>query len=211
MNVVRRFLIFLFALSLFCGPSKLEKTEEERKEVPSLSEKMEGETKATEKIAKKTYLLITVRGFGKIKIELFPEIAPKNVGNVTKLAKEGFYNGLTFHRVVPNFVIQGGDPKGDVTGGPGYEVEAEISNLKHKRGTVAMARRGDVVNPERKSSGSQFYVCLTDLPQLDDAYTIIGQVVEGMEVVDKIARVERNERDKPLKPVVMEKVEVIEE
>jgi cyclophilin family peptidyl-prolyl cis-trans isomerase len=189
-------------LLLFCGPK-------EKPATPPPAEK--GETKAAPEVTKKTYLLITVKDFGEIKIELFPDIAPKNVANIVKLAKEGFYNGLTFHRVVPDFVIQGGDPKGDGTGGPGYEVDAEISNRKHKRGTVAMARRPDMVNPERKSSGSQFYICLRDLPHLDNAYTIIGQVVQGMDVVDKIARVERGPQDKPVKPVVMENVRVVEE
>jgi len=185
---------FSLLLFLFCGPKKTEKVEMK-----------------TEKPSTKTYLLITVKDFGPIKIELFPDIASKNVANIVKLTKEGFYNGLTFHRVVPGFVIQGGDPKGDGTGGPGYEIDAEISNLQHKRGTVAMARRGDMVNPERKSSGSQFYICLDNLPHLDNQYTIIGQVREGMELVDKIATVERDARDKPLKPVIMEKVVVIEE
>ncbi|MEO0116218.1 MAG: peptidylprolyl isomerase [candidate division WOR-3 bacterium] len=198
-----KILILFLCLFLFCGPKKTERLETKREE--------KTETEATKKVERKTYLLIAVKDFGEIKIELFPHIAPKNCANIIKLAKEGFYNGLTFHRVVPDFVIQGGDPKGDGTGGPGYEVEAEISNLKHKRGTVAMARRGDMVNPERKSSGSQFYICLRDLPSLDNAYTIIGQVVEGMEIVDKIAQVERDPRDKPIKPVVMEKVTVIEE
>lgn len=215
MNAIRIIIGLLFSILLFCGPKKTEmvekKPEASRPEAKSQEEKIETETKATEKKEKKTYLLITVKDFGEIKIELFPHIAPQNCANIVKLAKEGFYDGLTFHRIVPNFVIQGGDPKGDGTGGPGYEVPAEISNLKHKRGTVAMARRGDMVNPERKSSGSQFYICLTDLPNLDNAYTIIGQVVEGMAVVDEIAKVERGPQDKPIKPVVMAKVRVGEE
>ncbi|MEO0102753.1 MAG: peptidylprolyl isomerase [candidate division WOR-3 bacterium] len=209
MSVIRIIITLFLTLLLFCGPKKTERVEKKPEE--SKGEKVETETKATEKKEGKSYLLITVKDFGDIKIELFPHIAPKNCANIVKLTKEGFYNGLTFHRIVPNFVIQGGDPKGDGTGGPGYEIDAEISNLKHKRGTVAMARRGDMVNPERKSSGSQFYICLQDLPSLDGAYTIIGQVVEGMAVVDEIAKVERGPQDKPIKPVVMEKVRVLEE
>lgn len=124
---------------------------------------------------------------GNIVVELYPAVAPKTVANFEKLSKDGFYNNLTFHRVEPGFVIQGGDPAGNGTGGPGYEIPAEISPTeKHLRGTIAMARTGDNVNPERKSSGSQFYICLNPAPFLDGQYTLFGGVVEGMDVVDKI-------------------------
>lgn len=124
---------------------------------------------------------------GVIVIELYPAVASKTVENFETLTKKGFYNGLTFHRVVPGFVVQGGDPKGDGSGGPGYDVPAEISPAeKHLRGSVATARLGDAVNPDRKSSGSQFYICLEPQPGLDGQYTIFGGVVEGMAVVDKI-------------------------
>ena len=124
---------------------------------------------------------------GVIVIEFYPAVAPKTVENFETLAKKGFYNGLTFHRVVPGFVVQGGDPKGDGSGGPGYDVPAEISPAeKHLRGSVATARLGDAVNPDRKSSGSQFYICLEPQPGLDGQYTVFGGVIEGMAVVDKI-------------------------
>jgi peptidyl-prolyl cis-trans isomerase B (cyclophilin B) len=124
---------------------------------------------------------------GVIVIEFYPAVAPKTVANFETLAKKGFYNGLTFHRVVPGFVVQGGDPKGDGSGGPGYDVPAEISPAeKHLRGSVATARLGDAVNPDRKSSGSQFYICLEPQPGLDGQYTVFGGVIEGMGVVDKI-------------------------
>jgi peptidyl-prolyl cis-trans isomerase B (cyclophilin B) len=124
---------------------------------------------------------------GNIVVELYPAVAPKTVANFEKLSKDGFYNGLTFHRVEPNFVVQGGDPQGTGMGGPGYEIPAEISPTeKHLRGTIAMARTSDQVNPERKSSGSQFYICLEPAPFLDGQYTIFGAVVEGMKVVDQI-------------------------
>ncbi len=124
---------------------------------------------------------------GPIVIELYPESAPKTVANFEKLSREGFYNGLTFHRVVPGFVVQGGDPKGNGTGGPGYTLPAEISATeKHLRGSVAMARLGDEVNPDRRSSGSQFYICLEPQPFLDGQYTVFGGVIKGMDVVDKI-------------------------
>lgn len=124
---------------------------------------------------------------GTFVIELYPKVAPKTVENFEKLVKQGFYNHLTFHRVVPEFVVQGGDPDGTGTGGPGYELPAEISQTeKHLRATVAMARKGDAGNPERRSSGSQFYVCLESQPSLDKAYTIFGGVIKGMDVIDKI-------------------------
>lgn len=124
---------------------------------------------------------------GIIVLELYPEAAPKTVANFEKLSKDGFYNNLTFHRVEPGFVVQGGDPSGNGTGGPGYEVPAEINpREKHLRGSLAMARRGDQVNPDRKSSGSQFYICLAPAPFLDGQYTVFGGVVEGMDVVDQI-------------------------
>jgi peptidyl-prolyl cis-trans isomerase B (cyclophilin B) len=126
---------------------------------------------------------------GKIVIELYPKVAPKTVENFETLVKKGFYNGLTFHRVVPDFVIQGGDPDGTGTGGPGYTVPAEIDkNEHHLRGTVATARTSDAVNPQRASSGSQFYICLEPQPGLDGDYTIFGGVVEGMDVADKIQK-----------------------
>ena len=124
---------------------------------------------------------------GTIVVELYPAVAPKTVANFEKLSKDGFYNNLTFHRVEPGFVVQGGDPQGNGMGGPGYDVPAEISATeKHLRGTLAMARKGDQVNPDRKSSGSQFYICLAPAPFLDGQYTIFGGVVEGMNVVDQI-------------------------
>lgn len=131
---------------------------------------------------------IAVKNFGVMKLELDPVAAPKTVANFVKLANEGFYNGLTFHRIAKDFVIQGGDPQGDGTGGPGYTVPAEIK-LLHKKGAIAMARLGDQVNPNRESSGSQFYIALNDLPQLDGQYTVFGYVVSGMEVAEKIGRV----------------------
>ena len=129
---------------------------------------------------------------GPITIRLRPEAAPKTCANFLKLVREGFYDGLTFHRVVPGFVIQGGDPNSrndnpfdDGQGSPGYTVPAEFS-LKHKKGSVAMARMPDVVNHDRASNGSQFYIALRDLPSLDGGYTVFGEVVAGWETIDKI-------------------------
>jgi len=125
---------------------------------------------------------------GTIKFKFYPDKAPNHVGSFIELALAGFYNGLTFHRVEPNFVVQGGDPYsksggGAVgTGGPGYSLTAEFSDVKHIEGTVAMARSGDP-----NSAGSQFYICLAPAPFLDGQYTVFGQVVEGMDVVKSLA------------------------
>jgi peptidyl-prolyl cis-trans isomerase B (cyclophilin B) len=153
-----------------------------------------------------SFMNIDFKDLGKVQIELFALDAPKNVANVEGLVRKSFYDGLTIHRIIPGFVIQGGDPKGNGTGGLNYTVPAEIKR-KHTRGAVAMARTGDSANPKKESSSCQFYICLTDLPNLDAAgYTVIGQVTEGLDVVDKVARTPTNAQDKPLKPVVMTKV-----
>ncbi len=124
---------------------------------------------------------------GDIVAELYPKDAPQTVNNFVFLARDGFFNGLTFHRVEPGFVIQGGDPLGNGTGGPGYTIPAEIKS-KHTKGALAMARLPDNVNPKRDSSGSQFYITLEATPFLDGQYTAFGQVTQGMDVVQKIAR-----------------------
>jgi peptidyl-prolyl cis-trans isomerase B (cyclophilin B) len=141
-------------------------------------------TSKTKKAAKGKHPMarITMENGGVIEIELYPEDAPKTVENFITLTKKGFYNGLTFHRVVPGFVVQGGDPNGNGTGGPGYTIKAEFNKRHHLRGTVAMARSQD---PD--SAGSQFYICLAKQPSLDNNYTVFGQVVKGMDVVDKIS------------------------
>ena len=147
---------------------------------------------------------------GTIMFEFFPEDAPNHVANFKKLANEGFYNGICFHRVIPGFMIQAGDPNtkdddrsNDGLGGPGYTIDAEFNDRPHKRGTVSMARK-----PDPNSAGSQFFICHQAQPGLDGQYTVFGQVVHGLDVVDKIASVERDSRDNPLEPVVMEKVTI---
>ncbi len=127
------------------------------------------------------HVRIHMQDGGDIVIELFPDAAPNTVASFKKLAGDGFYNGLTFHRVIPGFVAQGGDPKGDGTGGPGYHVKAEFNSHKHERGSVAMARSAD---PD--SAGSQFYICYAPQPHLDGSYTVFGKVIEGMDIVDRI-------------------------
>jgi len=129
---------------------------------------------------------ITLENGNQIDIAFYPEDAPKTVENFVTLAKKGFYNGLNFHRVVPDFVVQGGCPKGDGTGGPGYMIKAEFNSKKHVRGTLAMARSQD---PD--SAGSQFYICYGPTPHLDRSYTVFGQVTSGMEHVDRIKQGDR--------------------
>lgn len=137
----------------------------------------------------KTYRAVIKTAKGDIVCELYPLKAPLSVTNFIQLASSGYYKGLTFHRVEPGFVIQGGDPKGNGTGGPGYTVRGETTNgLKHVAGALAWARTGDAVNPERRSSGSQFYITLVPTPFLDGQYTVFGQTVAGMDVVKSIAR-----------------------
>jgi peptidyl-prolyl cis-trans isomerase B (cyclophilin B) len=126
---------------------------------------------------------------GTIIVELYPAVAPKTVANFETLVNKGFYNGLTWHRVVPDFVVQGGDPDGTGAGGPGYTVPGEINASEHHlRGSLATARTGDEVNPQRVSSGSQFYICLEPQPGLDGQYTIFGGVIKGMDAVDQIQK-----------------------
>ncbi len=118
---------------------------------------------------------------GKIVFEMYPDVAPKTVERISHLIESGFYNGLTFHRFEPGFVIQGGDPKGNGTGGSGVNIPAEFNKNPHVAGTVAMARSGDP-----NSADSQFYICLAPAPFLDGSYTVFGQVTEGMDVVQKV-------------------------
>ena len=130
--------------------------------------------------------VIILENKGEIRIEFYPEDAPKTVENFVTLAKRGFYDGLTFHRVVPDFVVQGGDPKGDGTGGPGYTIKAEFNKQKHLRGAVAMAR-----SQHPDSAGCQFYITYGATPHLDGNYTVFGRVASGMEHVDRIKQGDR--------------------
>ncbi len=130
--------------------------------------------------------VITMEKGGQITVEFFPDDAPKTVENFVTLAKKGFYDGLTFHRVEPGFVVQGGDPKGDGTGGPGYTIKDEFNKQKHDRGVIAMAR-----TQAPNSAGSQFYITLAPAHFLDGQYTVFGRVTSGMDVVDKIRKGDR--------------------
>jgi len=149
--------------------------------------------------------------FGTIELRFFPDVAPNHANNFIELAKKGFYDGTTFHRVIPGFMIQGGDPNSKNPdkskhgmGGPGYTVKAEFNDKPHKRGILSMAR---AAHPD--SAGSQFFICMADSFFLDKQYTVFGEVVSGMDVADKIVNQARDKRDNPLERVEM-KVKIIE-
>ena len=148
---------------------------------------------------------------GTIKAELYPEIAPNTVNNFISLIQKGFYDGTIFHRVIPGFMIQGGDPEGTGMGGPGYGIKGEFAmngfknDLKHTTGVLSMAR-----SQRPNSAGSQFFIMVNDAPHLDGQYAAFGKVVAGMDVVDKIAAVATDWNDKPKTPVRMKTVELIE-
>ncbi|UCG12066.1 MAG: peptidylprolyl isomerase [Deltaproteobacteria bacterium] len=148
--------------------------------------------------------------FGQISLKFFPEVAPKHVNSFIELASNGFYDGTTFHRVVPGFVIQGGDPNTKSedrskhgVGGPGYTLKAEFNNTPHKRGILSMARAAD---PD--SAGSQFFICVADAAFLDEQYTVFGEVIEGIDVVDQIVSQPKDQRDNPLERIEM-RVEIV--
>lgn len=152
---------------------------------------------------------ITMKDGGVIKLELYPKIAPESVKNFISLANSKFYDGLIFHRVISGFMIQGGCPKGNGTGGPGYNIKGEFSangvdnSLSHERGVISMARA-----MAYDSAGSQFFICHADSQFLDGQYAAFGKVIEGMDVVDAIASVKTNSQDKPLQDQVIDSIRV---
>lgn len=152
-------------------------------------------------------IIIEMENGKEIKLELYPDKAPITVENFEKLVGEGFYDGLTFHRVISGFMIQGGCPKGDGTGNPGYKIKGEFAangvpnDIKHVRGVISMARAMDY-----DSAGSQFFIMHADSPHLDGYYAAFGKVVEGMDAVDEIAETPKDFRDKPLRPVKIKRI-----
>ena len=152
---------------------------------------------------------IVVKNYGTIEAELYPHIAPNTVNNFIYLANSGFYDGLTFHRVIKDFMIQGGDPNGNGSGGPGYSIKGELSNnnfknnLKHTVGVLSMAR-----SHNKHSAGSQFFIVTKDQPGLDGDYATFGKVISGMDVVHKIEDAQTDSNDKPLKSVIIESIKV---
>lgn len=160
-------------------------------------------------MAQNPIVTIEMENGGVMKAELYPEIAPNTVNNFISLVRNGFYDGVIFHRVIPGFMIQGGDPQGTGIGGPGYEIRGEFTgngfrnDLKHSRGVLSMAR---TMVPD--SAGSQFFVMVADAPHLDGQYAAFGKVIEGMEVADKIVSTRRDWNDKPRQKQMMKKVTV---
>jgi peptidyl-prolyl cis-trans isomerase B (cyclophilin B) len=179
-------IVFGFLLTLFLSQS--------------FSQEVRSKTFSSEEVKKMSdQQAIIHTKLGDITLKFFPDVAPNHVNNFIELAKKGFYNGTIFHRVVPKFVIQGGDPNSKNPdrskhgmGGPGYSVKAEFSNKPHKRGTLSMARSA---HPD--SAGSQFFICVADAAFLDGKYTVFGEVVKGMEVADKIVSQPRDKSDNP--------------
>ncbi len=154
--------------------------------------------------------IVTIQtGRGTIKMELYPEIAPNTVKNFIFLVKKGFYDGTIFHRVIPGFMIQGGDPEGTGMGGPGYSIKGEFrsnrfqNDLKHSKGVISMARS---MSPN--SAGSQFFIMVADAPHLDGEYAAFGKVIEGMDEAERIVSVRRDYRDKPYEDEIMKSVTV---
>jgi len=191
---------FLFG----CGKKEEAQTEKKVEEQPEQVTEAKEETKPISQepiVREKNPVVVMETSFGTIELELFWDKTPKTAENFLRLVLSGFYDGLTFHRIIPNFVIQGGCPVGNGTGGPGYTIDFEQADTKHLKGSLAMARSQDP-----NSAGSQFYICLKDLPQLDGNYVVFGKVIKGMDVVDKIAQVETGPRDMPKEKVIMTRV-----
>ncbi len=160
-------------------------------------------------MAQNPVVTIEMESGNTIKVELYPDIAPNTVKNFISLAKNGFYDGVIFHRVIPGFMIQGGDPEGSGMGGPGYSIKGEFSGngfnnqLKHDRGVISMARSA---RPD--SAGSQFFIMVARAPHLDDQYAAFGKVTEGMEEADRIVGIKRDYNDRPREEQRMKKVTV---
>ncbi|KOS62065.1 peptidylprolyl isomerase [Lysinibacillus agricola] len=201
-SIVFAFLAVAFVLT-GCGAAK-----DSGQSEGNTAKKTEENVDYSSKVKENPIVTITMNNDEKIVIELEPSTAPNTVANFISLVKKGFYDGLIFHRVVPDFMIQGGDPSGNGTGGPDYSIEGEFSSngfkndLKHERGVISMARSQDL-----NSAGSQFFIMVKDTSQLDGQYAAFGKVIEGMETVDAIAAAERDD-EKPLKDQQMKKVEV---
>ncbi len=184
-------------LSVFCSPSQ-----------DASSDEMSAGMSPAEQNER---AVIEVRDLGEIRLKFFPDKAPLHVENFKKLAREGFYDGVTFHRIVPGFMIQGGDPNtkdsdpnNDGKGGPGYTIKAEFNDIPHKRGILSMARKAD---PD--SAGSQFFLVVKDAPFLDGKYTVFGEITSGIEVADKIAAQPRGRADRPKTDIVINSVRIV--
>lgn len=201
--------IFVLAVVLVgCGSNSEESKEKDMEETDQSAEQ-KTENEQTTPSGEHPIVTMNVEGEGKVLIELYPDVAPNTVNNFISLVEDGFYDGLIFHRVIPGFMIQGGDPEGTGMGGPGYSIKGEFNsndfanNLEHERGVISMAR-----SQAPDSAGSQFFIMTDDSPHLDGDYAAFGKVIEGMDVVDKIVSVERDNADKPLEDQVIESMKI---
>ena len=188
-----------------CGAKKETQQMEQKSQKPATEQVTTAPGETADEVA------VIDTKFGKIILEFYLDVAPGHVANFKKLARSGFYDGCTFHRVIPNFMIQGGDPNSkdadrsnDGLGGPGYTINAEFNKRQHLRGIVSMAR-----TPDPNSAGSQFFICVADIPHLDGQYTVFGKVIKGMDVVDQIVNLPRDQSDNPLDPAIMLKVSIV--
>jgi peptidyl-prolyl cis-trans isomerase B (cyclophilin B) len=211
---MRKTLILSLVLAFFvfgCGGEEQAQTEQTQEQSQEKKQETSEQTTEAEEMTKpitqepierdKNPIVVIETDLGNIELELFWDKTPKTAENFLRLTISGFYDGLTFHRVIPNFVVQGGCPLGNGTGGPGYSVDFEKADTKHLRGSLGMARSQDP-----NSAGSQFYFCLNDLANLDGNYVVFGKVLKGMDVIDKIAQVETGPNDMPKEKVIMKKV-----
>ncbi|HWA05578.1 MAG TPA: peptidylprolyl isomerase [Ignavibacteria bacterium] len=235
LTAIKIMLLPAFLLSFFafvCGDSKTDQTEVKKQDnttqqqtqqqttqtqntqqkTDSMTTKNDSTDTKDKKDSKESNTVVLKTSMGDIEIELNEKDAPLHVANFKKLVKSGFYEGTTFHRVIPGFMIQGGDPNSkdndrsnDGQGGPGYTIQAEIKG-KHEKGSIAGARLGDAVNPKKESSGSQFYIVTGEASHLDGQYTVYGKVTKGMDIALKIENVKKDERDNPIEKVVIQKV-----
>ena len=191
--------------SIGCGPQAPNSTSPQ-----PATDNTQTKNNLTSTVKNNPIVTITMASGEQIKVELYPNIAPNTVKSFVALAKKGFYNGLIFHRVIPGFMIQGGDPNGNGTGGPGYSIKGEftnngfVNNLKHERGVISMGRTLYDLN----SAGSQFFIMVSNVPNLDKDYAAFGKVISGMETVDKIVNSPRDDEDKPNQDQVMKSVTV---
>ena len=186
--------IGIISIALFSAGCEKRKGEEDSKLLDKAwNELTEGDME--------TMIAVIETNMGMIKLKFYPDVAPNHCRNFIRLAKDGFYDNLIFHRVIKGFMIQGGCPQGTGMGGPGWNVDAEFSQRKHLKGTLSMARSADP-----NSAGSQFFICLEPQPGLDGQYSVFGQVIEGQDVVDKIGDLPTDPRDRPQQEAKMERV-----
>ncbi len=204
-KIISVLLIMTSLLLVGCGSANnKENSKTETIEKENNDEQAESESNDTLPIA-----TITVEGYGDIKAELYPEIAPNTVNNFISLANSGFYNNLKFHRIIKGFMIQGGDPEGNGTGGPGYSIEGEFTSngfansLKHTKGVLSMARAQDP-----NSAGSQFFIMTGDAQHLDGDYAAFGKVISGLDIVEEIEKVKTGANDVPKEDVVIKSINV---